>query len=199
MWKRLWVWLELIFHIPALFHIKFSIRSPCGSGCRYDWSWFFIFQVYSILNSLFDLTMVKVGGIIGGDFWCTKSIQYSISMWKRLWGWLELIFDIPDLFHIKFGIWFPCGGGCWYDWRWFWYARYSISLWGRLWVWLELIFYISSLFHIKFVIWFHCGKGCEYDWRWILTCQVYSVFDLNVEEIVGMTGANFSHSRSIPH
>ena len=30
-------------------------------------------------------------------------------------------------------------------------------------------------------------------------CQVYSVFDLNAEEVVGMTGADFSHSKSIPH
>ena len=30
-------------------------------------------------------------------------------------------------------------------------------------------------------------------------CQVYSVFDLSVEEVAGMTGVDFSHSRSIPH
>ena len=30
-------------------------------------------------------------------------------------------------------------------------------------------------------------------------CQVYSVFDLNAEEVVGLTGADFSYSRSIPH
>ena len=30
-------------------------------------------------------------------------------------------------------------------------------------------------------------------------CQVYSVFDRNAEEVVGMTGADFSYSRSIPH
>ena len=30
-------------------------------------------------------------------------------------------------------------------------------------------------------------------------CQVYSVFDLGVVEVVGMTGADFSHSGSIPH
>ena len=29
--------------------------------------------------------------------------------------------------------------------------------------------------------------------------QVYSVFNLNAEEVVGMTGADISHSKSIPH
>ena len=30
-------------------------------------------------------------------------------------------------------------------------------------------------------------------------CEVYSVFNFNAEEVVGMTGADFLHSKSILH
>ena len=69
-------------------------------------------QVYSV----FDLTVREVAGMTGGDFSPAGCIQYSISMRGRLRARLELIFHIPGLFRIKFGIRSHCGEGCAYDW-----------------------------------------------------------------------------------
>ena len=47
-----------------------------------------------ILNSVFDLAAGEVVGMTGGDFSPAGCIQYLISVWKRLWACLELIYDV---------------------------------------------------------------------------------------------------------
>ena len=51
-----------------------------------------------------------------------------------------------------------------------------------------MIFDVPGLFSILS----HCERGCGYDWRSYSTCRVYSVFDLNAGEVVGMTEGDFS-------
>ena len=175
----------MIFDVLGLF----SDWSQCGRSCGNDWSWFLMCQVYSV----FDLSVREVVGMTGGDFWCTRSIQYSISMLQRLWIWLELIFHIPGLFHIKFGIWSHCREGCGYYRRWFLmcqvYSVFDLSM-EEVAGMTGVNFSHSGLFHIKFSIWSWCEEGYGYDRRWFLMCQVYSVFNLTVREVVGMTGGD---------